>query len=175
MIILGYKLLGGVLVGVLADIALRFFGRRSDDMNIECLCEEGGCHCENGILRSALHHTLTVSALILVINIAIGSLFFFIEEEALSKIFVSIPVLSHLICAAVGLIPNCVVSVLLSELMLSGLISEGAMLSGLFAGAGVGMLVLFRVNKRKKENLFILSLLVLSGVVFGLLFDIIAL
>jgi hypothetical protein len=47
------------------------------------------------------------------------------------------------------------------------------MLSGLFSGAGVGLLVLFRVNKRVKENLIIVSILVLSGFAFGLIGDLI--
>ena len=44
------------------------------------------------------------------------------------------------------------------------------MLSGLLCGAGVGLLVLFRMNKRfLKDNLITLCLLYFSGVVLGLL------
>ena len=46
-------------------------------------------------------------------------------------------------------------------------------MSGLFAGAGVGVLVLLRMNKRPKENAVIVGILVLSGVIFGLLGDLV--
>ena len=52
-----------------------------------------------------------------------------------------------------------------------GLLSAGSLLAGLLPGAGVGILVLLRTNKNPKENLFILSLLVLVGFVFGVLLD----
>ena len=46
------------------------------------------------------------------------------------------------------------------------------MISGLFSGAGVGLLVLFKTNrKRIKENLAVMAILVLTGFVFGLIFD----
>ena len=42
-----------------------------------------------------------------------------------------------------------------------------------FAGAGVGLAILFRMNKRGKENLVIAALLVVIGTVFGLIADLI--
>ena len=83
------------------------------------------------------------------------------------------PVISHTLSALVGLIPNCASSVALTELCASGVISAGAMMSGLFAGAGVGVLVLLRMNKRPKENALIVAILVAAGVIFGLLGDLI--
>ena len=83
------------------------------------------------------------------------------------------PILGEAIAALVGLIPNCAASVALATLCKEGLITVGTMLSGLFSGAGVGLLVLFRVNKRVKENLIIVAVLVLSGLVFGLVGDLI--
>ena len=45
----------------------------------------------------------------------------------------------------------------------------GAMLAGLLTNAGVGVLVLFRVNAHKKENYAILGLLYGIGVVTGII------
>ena len=78
---------------------------------------------------------------------------------------------SHILCAAVGLIPNCASSVALTQLAISGVISAGAMMSGLFAGAGVGVLILFRMNKRPRENVLIVGLLLTIGVIFGIFAD----
>jgi len=78
-----------------------------------------------------------------------------------------------IIAAFFGLIPNCAASVALTTLCTEGLITVGTMLSGLFSGAGVGILVLFRINKRPKENLAIVGVILAFAVVFGLLGEII--
>ena len=82
------------------------------------------------------------------------------------------PFISHLLAAIIGLIPNCAVSVALTEFYTSGLITLGTMLSGLFSGAGVGLLVLFRVHKHKAKNAAIVAILVITGLIFGLIADV---
>ena len=44
-------------------------------------------------------------------------------------------------------------------------------MSGLLVGAGIGLLILFRVNEDKKENINIALLLFVIGTVAGLLID----
>ena len=46
---------------------------------------------------------------------------------------------------------------------------RSAMLSGLLVGSGVGMLVLFRMDRDWKDNLLTLGILYGSGVFFGIL------
>ena len=75
----------------------------------------------------------------------------------------------HLICALLGLVPNCAVSVLLTKFYMAGYISAGAMLAGLLPGAGVGLAVFVRMHKSIKERLLVLGALVGCGVLFGLL------
>ena len=62
----------------------------------------------------------------------------------------------------------------ITQLFLEGVIGYGAMMSGLLVGSGVGILVLFKVNEKMKENLKILALLyaigVGSGILLGLVF-----
>ena len=165
-----YKAAVGIAVGFVIDfILVRIRGR--EDVHIVEMCKEGGCGCERGIFRSALHHTLTVSLFILAVSFAVSLLIFFIGEEGLKSIFPKIPFVSHIVAAVVGLIPNCASSVALTRFAVSGIITHGTMLSGLFSGAGVGILILFKVNKKRKENFIILASLVLIGAVFGLIAD----
>jgi hypothetical protein len=98
---------------------------------------------------------------------------FFVGEERLASVMYDKPFISHLIAAVFGLIPNCAASVALATLCKEGLITVGTMLAGLFSGAGVGLLVLFRVNKKIKENLIVVAILVASGVIFGFIGDLI--
>lgn len=169
--ILGYKAAVGILVGFAVDFTLRLLNRKKEPINIDRICEEDNCHCERGVFLSALHHTLTVGGFVLLITLLINLLVFFIGAESISKIMYGKPFISHLIASIIGLIPNCAVSVALTDFCLEGFITAGTMLSGLFSGAGVGLLILFKVNKRIKENLAVVGILVAAGTVFGLIAD----
>lgn len=175
LVIVLYKVAVAMLVGFTLDAVLRARGRHLDEIDIDAICENDNCHCERGILHSALHHTLTISLFVLAATLLINAATFFIGEERIAASMGNLPLLSHLASAIIGLIPNCAASVILSSLYTDGLISAGVMMSGLFSGAGVGMLVLFRVNKNRRENFLILGALVAVGFIFGALFDLIPL
>ena len=51
------------------------------------------------------------------------------------------------------------------------MMSFGAMMAGLLVGAGVGLIVLCRVNEDVKDNLRIIGLLYLCGVLGGVLLE----
>lgn len=174
LIILAYKAGVGIVAGLLIDLVLRLFHRDRGTINVDELCENDNCHCERGIFYSAIHHTLTISLFVLLITVCINALVFFVGEENLGAVMYGKPVIGHLIAAVFGLIPNCAASVALTTLASEGLITVGTMMSGLFSGAGVGLLVLFRVNKHIKENLAVVAILVAVGLVFGFLFDLVA-
>ena len=173
MLIIVYKCAVGIAVGFAIDLAMRMMHMRKEEINIDEICDEDDCHCERGIVPSALHHTLSVSLFVLAVTLVVNLFVFFIGDDSLSGTLLSLPVLSHLLSAVVGLIPNCASSVALTKLAMSGVISAGAMMSGLFAGAGVGILILFKMIKRTKENIIIVAMLVGVGVVFGLLADLV--
>jgi hypothetical protein len=79
------------------------------------------------------------------------------------------PLLAELSGALFGLIPNCSPSVILTQLYIEGGINLSTMLSGTLTGSGVGLLILFKVNRKLKENLKILALLYILGVSGGLI------
>ncbi|MBE6629706.1 MAG: hypothetical protein E7624_02515 [Ruminococcaceae bacterium] len=168
LIVLGLKLIVAVAVGFLCDLLLR---HRAAPLHVEGLCEEEHCHCEKGVLRSSLHHTVHVFLFILLVNVALGFALELLGEARLAAFMQDIPVLGQLIAALVGLIPNCAASVAVATLYVKGVISAGAMLAGLLTGAGAGLLVLFRTNRHLKENLQIVVILLLTGVLFGTLLD----
>jgi hypothetical protein len=171
--ILLYKALVAIAIGFIIDLVMRLMHRGRDEINIDAICDEDGCNCENGIIRSALHHTFTIGAFIFIITVLINTLVYFVGEEAITKILYDRPIISHIIAAFIGLIPNCAISVALTNFALSGFITFGTMLSGLFTGAGVGLLVLFRINKNVKENLVITATVFLIGAIFGYIADVI--
>lgn len=82
---------------------------------------------------------------------------------------------SPFISSLIGLIPNCGASVILTELYLKGTISLAALIGGLLSISGVGLLVLFKVNKNLLENIKIVMLIYSIGVFVGILFQVFSL
>lgn len=168
--ILLLKLAVAVSVGFSIDLLLRR-RRGAGELSVEQICEREHCHCERGVWLSALRHTMGIALFLFVVTSAINALVFWMGEDAPASLLTAYPYVTLPACALIGLIPNCAASVALAQLYADGLISLGSMLAGLLPGAGVGLLVLFRVNRRLSENLAILAVLVLTGVLFGLIFD----
>ncbi len=171
--ILGIKVACGILIGFLIDLILRSFGHPHQAEKRGTLCQNESCRCEKGIVLSALTHTVQIALFVFVLSLLFGGLVEVIGEEALARFAAQAGVFSTLICGLIGLIPNCASSVLLTELFLDGIIGTGSLLAGLLAGSGVGLLVLFRVHKDLKANLLITGIVYLSGIMIGLLFDLI--
>lgn len=166
--VLAVKLVVAALFGFLADL---LFAKRQKGMQVSDLCEEHGCHCERGILRSALHHTGEIIFFILIINIALGTVLHFVSAEHLAAFLGGVPVLSQCVAALVGLLPNCAASVAVATLYARGVLSAGAMLAGLLTGAGAGLVVLFRTNKNHRENIVLAGVLFLIGILVGCVID----
>lgn len=164
-------LLAKAVIGMAAGIVIDLLSaaHREGQHHIHELCEQEHCHCEEGsILRSAAVHTLQITGFILIITFLLNLLFFLVGEEALAGLILNRRILGPVLAGLVGLIPNCAGSVAVTQLYLKGVIGTGAMLAGLLTGTGVGLLILFRVNHDRRENLKILGLLYFIGVLVGI-------
>ena len=166
--ILGYKCAVAIIVGLTIDFIGRRLARESSK-TIEAICEQEGCKCEDGVLKSALFHTLKITLFLFVTACVIGLAVEAVGTEQLEHFILNKPFLGEALAGLVGLIPNCAASVVLTDLFLKGGISFGGMMSGLLCASGVGLLVLFRMNRNLKENLLTLLILYVSGLIFGLL------
>ena len=93
--------------------------------------------------------------------------------ERLGATVFATPVVGELLLALFGLIPNCSVSVVITEAYLSGIIGLGGLFAGLLSNAGIGLLVLLRTNKDRRENLTVIALLFLLGAVSGMLINLV--
>ncbi len=169
--VLLFKIFGAAIVGFIIDAVLRLLkkNRVTSAEHIHDFCEQEHCECHESIFLSALKHTLKVLVLIIIVSFALNCAFEYFGNDFLSDKFVSKPVVSEILSGVIGLIPNCSVSVLITNLFVEGVITPGAMLSGLMTNAGVGLLVLYRLNKNVKENILVTLVLLLSGIVLGIL------
>lgn len=159
LIVLGKAALG-VALGYLADLLLTKYIR--SQKNIHGFCEREHCACdeeEGNVFVSALKHTLKIAVMLIAVNVILNFVLGMIGVERLSGSVLNRPFIGEILLALVGLIPNCSVSVVITESYLSGLIGLGGLFAGLLSNAGIGLLVLFRTNKNLKENLVITSTL----------------
>ncbi len=170
--ILVIKALIAVISGLLAGaVYTGVLKRKEKEINIHVVCEEEQCHCEDGILVSAIKHTLRIFAYIFLLSLAMNVAVEVFGMETIAGLFSGVPVPGEMIAALIGLIPNCASSVIITELYLGGAISAGAMISGLLVNAGVGIPVLFRLNRDLKQNMGIVAALYGIGVFWGVILE----
>ena len=170
--ILAVKVVIAVVSGFVVEaVYVNLLKKKEKDMDIHIVCEEEHCKCEDGALKSACKHTVKIFVYILLITFVLTLGIEIIGEENLAVVFQNMPVVGELIAALVGLIPNCASSVVITELYLSGIIGAGAMMSGLLVNAGVGLLILFRLNRDWKQNAGIVAALYALGVFWGVLIE----
>ena len=169
--LIGVKLVIAVFFGILTDAIWRkkvSSSHHCEHEHSEHIHFHGNCEdCHDGIFKAAVIHSLKIFAFIFIISIVLG---FFMEYSSKSFGFLSShTTIQPFIAPLIGLVPNCAASVALTELYLSGGITFGALAGGLCAGAGVGLIVLYRLNKNIKENIAITVLMYAVGVISGLI------
>ena len=172
--ILGIKLIIGIIAGFTIDVVLKIIKKENIDVQkIDELCEQEHCHCEHGIITSALKHTLNIIIFIFIITLVINGIITIIGEDVIGQFVSQNIILGPIIAGLIGLIPNCASSVILTELFVENVISMPVLISGVAVNAGVGLLVLFKTNKDIKENLRIVGLLYAIGVLAGIILEIV--
>lgn len=167
--ILLIKIFIGMVCGIVIDLLIKH--KEADKKEeIHKLCHDEHCHCEeSGIFKSSIKHTLQIFVYIFIVSLILNYAIHYIGEERLASLILNIPILGTIISGLIGLIPNCASSVILTELYLGNILSMGAMIAGLLVNSGIGVLVLFKVNKNLKENITILGILYIIGIVSGIL------
>ena len=127
-----------------------------------------------GSTIDGIHVCQLIAAMLIAVNFALNLILESVGAERLSASLFSRPVVGELLLALLGLIPNCSVSVILTQAYLNGIIRLGGLFAGLLSNAGIGMLVLFRSNRNMRENFTVVCisyvLSALTGAVIGLLF-----
>lgn len=169
--ILAIKLVIGIIAGFAIDFVIRKFKKEEQEEKIEELCVHDHCHCENGIIVSAIKHTLNIAIYILIITMVINWVISLIGEENIANFVSQNVVFGPVLAGIVGLVPNCASSVILTQLFVENVISMAVLIAGLLVNAGVGLLVLFRTNKNIRENFKIVFILYFIGVASGIILE----
>ena len=169
--IVGIKVALAIVVGFVVNAFIVFFkGRNEPKKRIDELCEHSHCSCKerHGIAVPALIHTFEIFFFILVVSGALELVNHYCGDEWIKTLQMTRPFVGELVGGAVGLIPNCAVSVACAQMYAGGAMSAGALMASSFAGSGLGLLVLFRTNRSLRQNLVILASVYAIGVLLGL-------
>ena len=172
--LIGTKLAVGIGAGFAIDGITRlvWHGKKVEqEPGIEELCERENCDCGDRFVLSALKHTAYITIFLLLFTFALNIGIELVGEENIKTAVLNRPVLGSILSAIVGLIPNCASSVVLTSLFVDGVLSSGALLSGLMVNAGVGLAILFRNNRPAKDSLRVVAILFGISVVCGILID----
>ena len=169
------KLVIGIGAGFAIDGITRLVRKNKTDEQepgIEELCERENCDCGDRFVLSALKHTVYITVFLLAFTFLLNLGIELIGEENIKSIVLDRPVLGSVLAALVGLIPNCASSVALTSLFVDGVLSSGALLSGLMVNAGIGLAILFRNNRPIKDSWRVVGILFGISVLCGILIDV---
>ena len=173
------KALLAVAVGLVADLIFRRV-RRGKIQAEQGLHGEDHHHHHHGciscdayrgrhpLLRAAAVHTLQIFAFVVAIMLALNLAIALIGTENLSRLLLQNSLWQPVLAALIGAIPNCASSVLLTELYLSGSLTFGSVVAGLTTGAGLGLVVLFKQNRDKRQNALVFAILLAVGIGAGI-------
>ena len=197
---LAAKVLIGITVGYVADLLLMMLGRGpvcvqpiqeyqespknaheyfiksyllENDVEVGCAC--GRTHEENNPFKnyvlSPVLHALKIGLFILLVNFVLTAIIDGVGEQAFIDFMQRSILLQPLLTSAIGLIPNCASSVLLTQTFLNEGITFGSCVAGLCANAGMGFVVLLKNVNKWKRNLILIGATYAISVVVGILFN----
>ena len=198
---LAVKLVVSISVGYLADQLMKWLGREQvcveipssqesvpttvheifirnyleeREVNVQCAC--GRLHENDEAWKKyflyPLWHTLKVVGFIFLVNFLFTAIIHGVGEDVFLSFMNENRFLQPFITCAIGLIPNCASSVVITSAFLSGGITFGSCVAGLCVNAGMGFVVLFKNVKEWKRNLCLVGVCYVLSVVLGLILNI---
>ena len=198
---LAVKILVGVAVGYAVDGIAKLIGRgqvcveipsayeeepkttheifmraylKEKDVDVKCSC--GRSHTEDVAWKKyflyPLLHTLKVAGFIFLVNFVLTAIIHSVGEEVFVEFMHRNRFLQPFLTSAIGLIPNCASSVVITETFLAGGITFGSCVAGLCANAGMGFVVLLKNVRQWKRNVTLIGICYGVAVVVGLLLNI---
>lgn len=153
-----------------------FIAQYLSEKDVDIVCSCGRDHSDSAPWkRYVLYpfwHMLKVAFFVFIVNLVFTSIVHTVGETAFASFMQKGRFIQPLITCAVGLIPNCASSVVITEAFLSGGITFGSFVAGLCVNAGMGFMVLFRNVRKWKRNLILVALCYTVSVAVGLLFNV---
>lgn len=149
------------------------YGEEGEAHSYSCGHDHAGKTAVSLYVVEPLLHTLKVTAFILLVNLVLGFIISEVGEETIAEGLIGGKYFQPFITAAVGLIPNCASSTVITETFVKGGITFGSCVAGLCTNAGLGMVVLLKNTKKIKRNILLVismyAIAVLAGIVINVI------
>lgn len=162
------KILIGIAVGYIINGVIKEKRNRMKGCGSDCSCPR--CSPNRSIFISSLLHTLKISLFLILTVFLLNLGLERIGEEGLSTLLGKNTWMQPIYGAFIGAIPSCMSSVVLAEGYLQGAVGLGALISGLCANTGYGILVVLKELPFKKAMGVIFLLLTISIVIGEIIF-----
>lgn len=171
------KLVVAVLVGYAANLILPDEKLKSNRLSAEdihafsCGREHEGKSEIKVYFIDPLLHSLNVALYLLIVNVVLGCIIYAVGEDTISSLIIGGPYFQPLIAAAIGLIPNCASSVIITQTYIDGFMLFGSCVAGLCANAGLGFVVLLKNRKKLKRNILLIVVTYVISVAVGIIIN----
>ena len=150
----------------------QYLDEKEVDTNCSCGRQHDGDSPWKNYLLYPLLHALRVAAFIFLVNFVLTAIIHSVGEDKFTAFMHGNRFVQPFVACAIGLIPNCASSVVLTEAFLSGAITFGTCAAGLCANAGMGFVVLLRNTRRWKRNLSLIAICYAVSVLVGVVLNI---
>jgi hypothetical protein len=189
--LLATKLVWGAIAGIAVNLGSRKAGRSRrygapEDVTASPTKSPGkpqkshphACVGTGGTLRDIIPHALSkavrIAAMVFVMTSLLNTAGHVFSDHLSRAAASGEGIVQPLAASVLGLIPSCATSVVLAEGFGSGLVSFPALVSGLTANSGMGLLVLVKESRDKARTLGVVVLLIVSALISGSLASIAA-
>ena len=185
-VLIAIKVVIAIAAGVGVDYVIRVCRASkpkeatADVSGVVVVKEHAGC-CDHGLdgrpskvqalLLHPLRHIAKIFGFLLLLTLVLNFLVERIGPDKIGAVLLQGSIFQPVLASLIGLVPNCFASVLLAELYAKGSISFGALVAGLCAGGGIGILVLIKENKDFKDTVFLIGLLLTVSIVSGIVIE----
>ena len=160
---------------LLPDEKLQIAPLSEDDIHaFSCGREHEGKSELELYLADPLLYSLKISLYLLIINIVLGCVIYFVGEDRIASLIIGGPYLQPLITSAIGLIPNCASSVIITQTYVNGFMTFGSCVAGLCANAGLGFVVLLKNTKKLGRNILLIAAIYAISVAVGIVINSVA-
>ncbi len=153
-----------------------FIQRYLEEKDVDVVCACGKAHSADSpwkkYLGYPLLHALQIALFILLVNFVLTAVVHSVGEDRFSAFMRRSALLQPVIVCAIGLIPNCASSAVITQTFLSGGITFGSMVAGLCVNAGMGYVVLFKNTRKWKRNVALVLVSYCISVAVGMLINI---
>lgn len=175
------KLLVAVSAGYLINLIIPdkhaevqpLYSRDGEITSYSCGHDHAGKSSVRLYIVEPLLHALKVTAFILIVNLVLGFIIAEVGEETIANGLIGGAYIQPFITAAVGLIPNCASSTVITETFVKGGITFGSCIAGLCTNAGLGLVVLLKNTKKLKRNILLVASMYAISVLVGIVINVV--